>query len=714
MFKEKQPFDVVPNRLVYMGRLLLRQFAVDERGNIAILFGFLVLVLFGFIGAAVDYTRYNSVKTDIVQSMDAAGLAMARLYQNDDTISDADLKDYGRRFFLENFESSSLIDGLDIDFVITSVDITPVVNGKLKTQMLRVGFFDEFDMHTTTEVTKKGSGRLELALVLDVTGSMSWTSGGEKKIVSLRNAVDSLLQVLYGDATTDPNVKVGIVPFNAHVNPGGASSWTNSWADTNAEAVYHGARFFHVGEDGEVDMDTKVNHFNLFDSVEESDWMGCVEARPYPLDELDVPPGSSASASEISGATTVPSDLSSPGDGYEQRMQDAFDDAPSLLETSAELTKSVNTRFVPLFVPDGIDCNASWRGRCPSSNGYSYWQRTDTVDANGTNITVNYWRSWFTDPSYDNYSQYDYFNRSFLDDEDFIGRYAGEPVARYAVVVEDFRNLGMNPSGLSADHTAWKSMMDDYGVTSDTQFYDSDITWYGDSSTANAEEYALRTAYVGWWDSATETYKYKYDLDAYIDESISDFDSSMSGPNYDCPAEILPLTESRTDVETHMDKLFPNGNTNSANGAMWGWRVLSPEAPFTEGVEYSNNQWKKAVVIMTDGVNTTSDMDSHLGSDLTAYGYARESRMGQGMDDPDDMEEQFDDKLLRICHRMKEQEILVYSIVFGLDDSSTEEVFQACATEPQAPYYFKAPDGEDLDDAFGEIAQDLVKLHISK
>ena len=697
-----------------MGSSAVKRFLANEDGNIAILFGFLALTLFGFIGAAVDYTRYNAVKTDVIQSMDAAGLAMARLYQTDSELSDDALKEYGRRFFYENFRSENLIDDLEIDFVITSADITPVVNGTMKTKMLRVGFFDEFDMHSTTEITKKGSGKIELALVLDVTGSMSDYAGGEKKIESLRTAVDALLEVMYGENTTDDNVKVGVVPFNAYVNPGGASSWSSTWADTAGEAYYHGARFFHVGEDGEVDMDIKVNHFNLFDSVPDVDWMGCVEARPYPLDEMDVPPGTSASSSDINDAVSVPTNLSDPSDDYEQRAADAYNDAPDVALATSALTNPKNTRWVPMFVQDGIDCDANWRGRCPYYYGNSYWTKTETFDIQGTSYSQFFWRSWFTDPDYDNYDEGDYYNRSFIDDEDYIGYYGGENTGRYAKIVEDFRNLGMNPSGLSTDHQNWKDMMEDYGVTSDTQFYDSDITSASDGSTANAEEYALRTAYVGWWDPVSMTYNYKYDLDPTIDESISDSDDDMTGPNRDCPAPILPLTDSRTDVENHMDTLFPNGNTNSANGAVWGWRVLSPGAPFTEGVDYSNGQWQKAVVIMTDGVNTTSNRDTHLGSDLTAYGYERESRMGDSMDDADEMEAEFDNKLLRICQRMKDQDILVYTIVFGLDDADTEEVFQACATLPEAPYYQQAPDGDDLEDAFGDIAQDLVKLHISK
>ena len=688
---------------------IVERFRRNDDGNIAIMFGFTALLLFGFLGAAVDYTRFNSVKSDIIESMDAAALAITRFEDNNPSATESDLKDYGRRFFFENFHHDDLIDAINIDFTITSSKVLTTVNGTMKTQMLRVGFFDEFDMHTTNEIAKPGSGQVELALVLDVTGSMRWSN----KIDDLRTAVDTLLDILE-DPLQEEEAKIAIVPFNNYVNAGGASSWQNSWGDTGADALYHGARFFHVGEDGEVDMDTKVNHYDLFDSVPNVDWMGCVEARPYPLDELDIPPGTSASSSEITNALSVPDSLQSPSGDFEERMADAFSDAPSATASTAQLTSSVNTRWVPMFVPDGIDCDASWRGRCPYYYGYSYWTGSETFDINGSSHTQTFWRSWFVDPSYDGVEEGDYSNRSFLDDEVYIGRYSGENVGRYAKIVEDFRNLGQNPGSLSSNHQDWKDMLATYGITSNSEFYDSDITSANDSSTANAEEYIMRMAYVGWWNAGTQTYKYKYELSPYIDESISDSDSTMVGPNLNCPAPILPLTSNKATLEAHMDKLFPNGMTNSANGAAWGWRVLSPGAPFTEGTEYNDPQWQKAVVIMTDGVNTTYEDDTHFESNLTSYGYVIENRMGTGIDDADDMAEEYDNKLLRICQRMKDEKILVYTIVFDLDDDDTEELFQACATDSEAPYYYKAPSGTDLEDAFGQIAANLQQLHISK
>lgn len=687
---------------------LVVRFTKETRGNIAMLFTFMAVALFFFAGGAVDYSRMNSVRADMVESLDAAGLAVARLAAFDSTLTEAELSAYGEKFFLANFQQASQLQNLDVTFDMSDdAVIAPCVSGQLNTYLLRLVQIEQFDMDTCVEITKQGSGKVELALILDVTGSMNSFIGSERKIDSLKSAVDQLLQVLYGSKTTSDNLKIGVVPFNAYVNAGGASSWKSTWADQNAEAYYHGARFVHVDENGEVDVSRKVNHFDLFNSAPQAQWQGCVEARPFPLDELDVPVGGSVTAGELTAALDIPTQYQVPGSPEAARMKQAFNNAPALALSTSILTNSRNFRWVPLFHPDEPDCNANWKGRCPSASGNNYWTAMSTFNIAGTPYTQASWRSWFTDPSYDGKYESSYWNRNFIDDERYTGRLVGEPEGRYAKIVEEFQSLGKKPYGsLTAAQRDWHDYMAALGVD---EFYDLDITKSNDSSTADSDEYILRNAYVGWWNPATKTYKYKYDLSPTMNSQI--------GPNMHCPTELLPLTNNRTKIEAHMKKLTPNGNTNSANGAVWGWRVLSNEPPFTEGIGAASpdfDDWQKAVVIMTDGDNTVSNLSTHWGSDLSAYGFASESRMGAGMNLPNKMRDDIDNKLLRICHRMKEEGYLVYTIMFGLKSAATGTVFKACATEPNAPYYYDAVTGEELEDAFGNIAADLVDLHISK
>ena len=71
-------------------------------------------------------------------------------------------------------------------------------------------------------------------------------------------------------------------------------------------------------------------------------------------------------------------------------------------------------------------------------------------------------------------------------------------------------------------------------------------------------------------------------------------------------SKITPLTDTRSTVTTAIDALAANGNTVIPAGLLWGWRVLSSTAPFTEGAAYSDEKWVKAVVLLTDGENDVS------------------------------------------------------------------------------------------------------------
>lgn len=712
----------------------LNSFARSDDGNIAILFAFLLGVLLLFTGGAVDFSRRNAVRADLIESLDAAGLAIAQLDEaNSGELADlsgaerdAYLKAYGERFFHENFKYEDLIEDLEVDFEINEQVITPSAQGHIKTLFLGIGStlqnratggtggFASLSMNSTTEITRRGSGPIELALVLDVTGSMSDEINNVVKMESLRNASDALLNVLYGDddnAVSD-YVRTSVVPFSAYVNAGAAidedgnAAWNSNWSDTNAQAVYHGARFFHVTSTGAVDMATKVNHFNLFNSMTATDWKGCFEELPYPLDEMDIAAGAAADIGEINDYNQAPDGTTN------SRTLTAFSSAPGLKESTTTLTTAANTKFVPLFGPDEVDCD-----------------HTNDCEWGNTNITlsgITYRGNWFHSPEYGSEGRdLDDYNNSWIDDRRYTHRYnvgtstANPNFASYLPVVNYFRRVLRYHYGTSSatcptspsstvQNTALNTWLAARGAT---ECYD--------------DEYALRQGYVGRWNSTTNIYEGKLNLTTStgitIDESINEAtgDEYTLGPNRGCSSPILTASQSKASVRDHIHDLAPAGNTNSAEGMMWGWRVLSPEAPFESDIPYNDDEWQKAVVLMTDGFNTVSDRDTHLYSDLSAYGYAREERMGSGVNTAGEMKDHLDHKLLRICSRMKERGILVYAITFGLSDSDADELatkntFRACASETEAPYYFDAPDGEELEDAFADIAADLVQLHVSR
>ena len=92
---------------------------------------------------------------------------------------------------------------------------------------------------------------------------------------------------------------------------------------------------------------------------------------------------------------------------------------------------------------------------------------------------------------------------------------------------------------------------------------------------------------------------------------------------------IVPLTSTRKPLKDGIDALEAEGNTHIPQGVVWGWRVLSPSEPFTQGAPYSDEFWHKIMVVMTDGDNTIATTSDTINkSAYSAYGYVAQNRLG--------------------------------------------------------------------------------------
>ncbi len=176
---------------------------------------------------------------------------------------------------------------------------------------------------------------------------------------------------------------------------------------------------------------------------------------------------------------------------------------------------------------------------------------------------------------------------------------------------------------------------------------------------------------------------------------------SNSDPNSQCPnLRIVPLTNNKSTLDATVDRLDNSnvaGNTYGNIGMVWGWRVISPEAPFSQGSPYGDPDWSKAVIMMTDGDNT-------MHPTYSVYGPTSSHNL-----DADDL----DDRFAQTCENMKAEGIAVYTITFqSAISNATRQIFRTCASSPD--HYFNAPSNADLEAAFRRIANQLSQLHLSK
>ena len=254
---------MLPNNIIRRLRQALKRFLPEQSGNVAIMFALTAVSLVGMVGAAVDYSRANSVKADLQAALDSTALMLSKEASADTA---AQLQTNATAYFTAMFNRPGTT-GIAITPTYTTTSGTQVVvNGSVSVPTDFVGIFGIKTITVSGSSTVKwGSSRLRVALVLDNTGSMA-DSG---KIQALQTATKNLLTQLQSAVTNNGDVYVSIVPFVKDVNVG-ASNYSASWIDwtdwNSANTVCSGVQFgsFCFG------TQTAANH---------NTWNGCVVDR---------------------------------------------------------------------------------------------------------------------------------------------------------------------------------------------------------------------------------------------------------------------------------------------------------------------------------------------------------------------------------------------------------------------------------------------------
>jgi Flp pilus assembly protein TadG len=213
--------------------------------------------------------------------------------------------------------------------------------------------------------------------------------------------------------------------------------------------------------------------------------------------------------------------------------------------------------------------------------------------------------------------------------------------------------------------------------------------------------------------------------------SIAAQAGSAQGPWSGCAgSKVVPLTFDRGHTESGIDAMVANGPTLIAEGLSWGWRVISPTAPFTqvEGTSsiptaaispYDDVRWRKIMVLMTDGDNDLgAGSYGYNGTIYSSYGRGRASpastnRFGTTSDGA--IMNALDTSMLNLCSKIKAKniELFVASFGDGLSDT-TKARLQSCASKPED--YTHATTNTQLQVFFDHIGQDVLNksIYVSK
>ena len=176
------------------------------------------------------------------------------------------------------------------------------------------------------------------------------------------------------------------------------------------------------------------------------------------------------------------------------------------------------------------------------------------------------------------------------------------------------------------------------------------------------------------------------------------------GPNKHCPRQVVPLINRKSPLLQAITGMQAEGITHINIGAVWGWRLLSPEAPYTQGRRYNDPEYNKALIVMTDGENFIN------GSSYSAYGRLAERQLGT--QSAGQAVNELNRRTALVCENAKQAGIIVYTIAFAVNSITVRNLMQGCATD--ASKFFRTPTAEDLRQAFRIIASELSNLRIAR
>lgn len=193
----------------------LKRLGADRGGNVAMLFALGAFSMLGLTGVAMDFSRTFTIKAAAQNAVDAAALSAAER-QSRGGASNSDLLDAAVAMIDANMADagprSCAAPTITRDATAGRVTVNMACNTPTTLSAVlghsSLGF-------TVTSTAQYAQTKLDLAMMLDITGSMSG-----QKLNDLKDAAKLLVDTVVDPAGVSEDVRVALAPFSASVNAG--------------------------------------------------------------------------------------------------------------------------------------------------------------------------------------------------------------------------------------------------------------------------------------------------------------------------------------------------------------------------------------------------------------------------------------------------------------------------------------------------------------
>jgi Flp pilus assembly protein TadG len=157
-----------------------------------------------------------------------------------------------------------------------------------------------------------------------------------------------------------------------------------------------------------------------------------------------------------------------------------------------------------------------------------------------------------------------------------------------------------------------------------------------------------------------------------------------------CPLELKGLSYDWTSMNSLVNQMTPNGNTNQAIGLAWGWQSLVGGGPFTAPPMDPNYQYNQVIILLTDGLNTQDRWYTDQAS--------------------------IDARQKVTCDNIMNAKITLYTVQVNTGGDPTSTLLQNCASDagkPDPSKFFLLTSASQIVTTFNAIGTNISKLRVA-
>jgi Flp pilus assembly protein TadG len=159
-----------------------------------------------------------------------------------------------------------------------------------------------------------------------------------------------------------------------------------------------------------------------------------------------------------------------------------------------------------------------------------------------------------------------------------------------------------------------------------------------------------------------------------------------------CPAAMMGLSYDWTSMNSLVESMYPNGNTNQPIGLVWAWQSLVGGGPLTAPAKDSNYTYQDIIILMSDGLNTA---DRWYSQQTPVDNRMYNTGNGSGT-----------------CANIKASGVTIYTIHVNTGGDPMSTLLQNCASDSSK--FWMITNANDLNTVFNKIGTNLTQLRVAK